>query len=77
MQKAPPRYMKAEPEVVEPEPKRKKPVRRKRRRPVPTEPTFDVTRWRLPAKWRNDRRVGDVAMAKMTKGCEMPGRWDL
>lgn len=45
-------------------------VKRRRVRPSATEQLFDVSRWRLPTRWRNDKRVGDAAIAKMTRGCD-------
>jgi len=50
---------------------RKKPTpRRKRVVSAEADALFDVGRWRLPARWRNDKRVGDAAIAKMTRGCD-------
>jgi hypothetical protein len=45
--------------------------RRSTRTTVESEPVFDVKRWRVPSRWRNDRRVGDVAMAKMLRGVDL------
>jgi hypothetical protein len=51
-------------------------VKRRRRQPeVLGDAHFDITRWRLPARWRNDKRVGDAAIAKMTRGCD-PARFE-
>jgi hypothetical protein len=51
-----------------------RPKRRRATQSASDEPgTFDVSRWRLPTRWRNDKRVGDSAIAKMTRGCD-PGR---
>ena len=36
---------------------------------------FDVKRWRLPTRWRNDKRVGDSVMAKMLAGVD-PDRFE-
>lgn len=45
--------------------------RRKRRIDSTSEPVFDVKRWRVPSKWRNDKRVGDAAMSKMLRGVDL------
>lgn len=85
-QLAPPRYRRATPDdffpdwVVEEarwELEHKPKPKKKRRAPKRQTELFDVTRWKLPTRWRNDKRVGDAAMAKMTAGCELPGRFDL
>lgn len=45
--------------------------RRKRQLESTSEPVFDVKRWRVPPRWRNDKRVGDVAMSKMLRGVDL------
>jgi hypothetical protein len=80
MQTSPPRYRHATPEeladadfpVAEREPR--KPVRRKKvsvRRTEVAEPVFDITRWRLPNRWRNDKKVGDSVIGKMLRGVDL------
>lgn len=84
MQSHPPVYRRATPEELafalpedfEPETERKGQRTRPKRKRQPTTEVFDVKRWRLSARWRNDKRVGDAAIAKMTKGCE-PERLEL
>ena len=74
----PPRYRNATPTELEdalqldPVPEAKRSVK-KRRKPSATEsePVFDVRRWRVPPRWRNDKRVGDVAMSKMLRGIDL------
>lgn len=84
MQKCPPRYRRATPleledlgddtEWLKEHGRKPKPKRRHARAVADTEtPSFDVSRWRLPSRWRNDKLVGDSAIAKMTRGCD-PGR---
>ena len=48
-----------------------KPKARRKKRELDTEPVFDVRRWRLPSRWRNDKRVGDVTISKMLRGIDL------
>lgn len=48
---------------------------RRRRHLFGTADTFDIRDWRLGARWRNDKRVGDSAMAKMLAGID-PDRFE-
>lgn len=73
MQSHPPRYMHEPPDPEEEAMKQVIPARRKRLRRNRTEladPVFDVTTWRLPGRWRKDKRVGDEAMSKMLHGID-------
>jgi hypothetical protein len=85
MQSCPPRFRRVTPLEIEelraegfidPLPEPAKPGRPKRRKKVvDTEPVFDVRRWRLPSRWRNDKRVGDSAVSKMLRGID-PARYE-
>jgi len=88
MQRVPPAYMRPDPldpdvaeaaaenEAWDKEHGKRQNVKRRRRQPeVLGDVHFDITRWRLPARWRNDKRVGDAAIAKMTRGCD-PARFE-
>ncbi len=59
------------------------PLKAKRRKRLrSTAEVFDIREWRLPEKYRKGFRtssgldVSDIAMAKMTKGCNTT-RWGL
>lgn len=57
---------------LDPEPERKRSAKKRRpRSTTESEPVFDVKRWRVPPRWRNDKRVGDVAMSKMLRGVDL------
>jgi hypothetical protein len=82
MQRCPPRYRWSTLQELEdglqlnPEPERKRTVRKRRKASdTDAEPVFDVKRWRVPSHWRNDRRVGDVAISKMLRGID-PDRYE-
>jgi hypothetical protein len=80
MQRVPPRYRRAteleledlgdDAEWMKEHGKRTSKPRRRRQAPTAVELVFDVSRWRLPSRWRNDKRVGDVAMSKMLRGVD-------
>jgi len=80
MQRVPPRYRRAtelelddlgdDAEWLKEHARKPKSKRRPTRSASEESSTFDVSRWRLPARWRNDKRVGDAAVAKMTRGCD-------
>jgi hypothetical protein len=86
MQRVPPRYRRATPLELEDlgddeawlkeHARKPRPKRRRATQSASDEPSmFDVSRWRLPTRWRNDKRVGDSAIAKMMRGCD-PARFE-